>query len=259
MNLNIKKLRFISPYDDYGDIKEDDNIFLNGISPEFLDFVQRKNVLNNIFVAGDFNYKLLTKNYPDLSNRITKYLEKIELKENQHSFDYFVFEGESNFFSGISLATKILKEIDPRGEKSFYIPHHAVGRNYPSQFTSDFQEHMHSLPISWEDFYRRQVEWLPENHVLDPDEAQDRLDGNILIINPSISYFQPLYQWSLEKVREGHSLFASCRSAFQGIANESSFFESQMLYNYSPLSLSSEINNLLVNNLLLRLRNTFNV
>ncbi|MAZ49168.1 MAG: hypothetical protein CME65_11430 [Halobacteriovoraceae bacterium] len=259
MNLDIENLQVVSIYEKHEKIDFSKNIFLNGISPYHLEFLKSKDFNKEIFVSGHFNRKIIEENWPWSINCINLYQEKNSSTFIDREFDFFVFEGETNFFSGIDIATKILKELDPKGEKTYYIPHFVVGRNSSTQYTTDFQEHIHSSPLVWEDFYRAQTDWLPSEHILDEVEAIEKLSGRCLIVSPSISYHQPIYNWSLNSIRKGSHIFASKRSAFTSLSEEEFFFPSQYIFNYSPFSNTSRINILVISQLIDLLRSKYNV
>lgn len=257
--MNFENYFFIEHRDlpiDLENISED-KVLLNGLLPNLI-FQLLETTNKDIYFIGDFNFNLAKQNWSSKSHRFYQYKEETNISSSA-PFDAFIFEGETNFFSGIDIFSSIMKEIDPKGEKTFVVPHFYSGKYPPNRYFSDYHDHLHRDNKYWEDFYFENVSWLNKDQIINSSKDFEPKFQNPLIVLPNISYHQPIYSFSTKLIRNGATIFTSERSPYTSFTNSGYIFDSFDLINYSPFEPNSYYSKKSISRLSKRLKDIVNV
>ncbi|MBG60727.1 MAG: hypothetical protein CME67_02810 [Halobacteriovoraceae bacterium] len=226
---------------------ENNNAFLfNGFFPNLAAELLRQK--KSISFLSRYNLEIANKYFPEYETHlhlVPPSLEKTN-QSNQRSIRNIVYEGHANFFSGIDLSTRLICTMvsENRGLESFISTHIEPSVRVPVQFTSDFDHHIHDLPMHWESFYSKVQEEFKACGGIDLSLTDDLDPRSTLIINCSTSYHQPFFHKTFELLEGGASFFGSTRNPYQDYfgLNNIETFHATAIRNWSPFHPESYIN-----------------
>lgn len=218
----------------------------NGFFPKVTGELLRRG--KSMYFLSRYNLEIANMYYPEFSCNLhlVSPLEGGGRRSSTPTVKYIVYEGHTNFFSGIDISTKLISRIvtEHKMLNSYILTHVEPGVRLPVQFTADFDYHIHDTPMLWEEFYSKILKDFKVCGGKEVCQLHDVDPKNVLIINCSTSYHQPFFYETMKLLRGGAMFFGSSRNPYKDYFGKRHVetFDAATLRNWSPFHKDSYIN-----------------